>query len=179
MHRPTVRSPFGLSRRAALGRTGAVVAALGLGGRLGRAAAQEATPLPSPDGVAGELLGADLPTSVPQMELAVRRTTIAPGGGLPPHGHPGAIMFVVDAGTWGYTPLGGTIRVTRAAVDGTPTPIEEPPLGVELILTAGDALFAEGSHDEMRNAGEDDVVLLMAALTPVGEDFQTDGPPAP
>ena len=26
----------------------------------------------------------------------------------------------------------------------------------------------------MRNAGEDDVVLLIATLTPVGQDFQTD-----
>ena len=164
-----------VSRRAAVVGLGA----LGLGSRFGSAAAQEATPTPNPDGVSGEVLGVDLPTSVPPMELAVRRTTIAPGGGLPPHGHPGAIMFAVDAGTWGYTPLGGTIRVMRAAVDGTPTPVEEPPLGVELILTKGDALFAEGSHDEMRNAGEDDVVLLMSALTPVGEDFQTDGTPVP
>ncbi len=53
------------------------------------------------------------------MELVLRRTTIAPGGGLPPHSHPGSIVIVVDAGTWGYTPLGGTIQLTRAAVDGT------------------------------------------------------------
>jgi hypothetical protein len=44
MNRHPVLPPFGLSRRAALGRAGAVAAALGLGGRLGRAAAQEATP---------------------------------------------------------------------------------------------------------------------------------------
>jgi hypothetical protein len=83
-------------------------------------------------------------------------------------------MFAIDAGTFGYTPLGGIIQVMRATGDGTPTAVEEPPMGVELILTKGDALFAEASQDEMRNAGEDDVVLLMAALTPEGQDFQPD-----
>ena len=59
-------------------------------------------------------------------------------------------------------------------------------MGVELILTAGDALFVEGPQDEVRNAGEDDVVLLIAGLTPVGESFTTltgdmdmEGTPAP
>ena len=176
MNDTVARSASSITRRAVVGGASAIAVALGLGHRLGLggASAQASTPTPNPDGVAGEVLGAGLPTSAPGMELAVRRTTIAPGGGLPPHGHPGAIMFAVDAGTWGYTPLGGTVRVTRAAGDGTPTAAEEPPMGVELILTKGDALFAEGSQDEMRNAGEDDVVLLMAALTPVGQDFQTD-----
>ena len=181
MNDTVVRSASSITRRAVVGGAGAIAAAVGLGHRLGlnRASAQDATPTPNPDGVNGNVLGADLPTSVPGMELAIARTTIAPGGGLPPHGHPGAIMFAVDAGTWGYTPLGGTIRVMRATGDGTPTATEEPEIGVELILTKGDALFAEGSHDEMRNAGDDDVVLLLAALTPVGQDLQTEGPPTP
>ena len=44
----------------------------------------------------------------------------------------------------------------------------------------------EDPQDEIRNAGEDDVVLLIAALTPVGEPFttmlsdtDTEGTPAP
>lgn len=44
MKRSPVLSTSGLSRRAALGRVAAVGAALGLGSRLGRVAAQEATP---------------------------------------------------------------------------------------------------------------------------------------
>jgi len=168
MQRPTVRSPFGLSRRAALGRTGAVVAALGLGGRVGRAVAQDATRA-APNGV----LGLGQPTSAPGMELVLRRTTFAPGEGLAPHSHPGSIVIVVDTGTWGYTPLGGSVRLTRAAVGGTPTPAEEVPMGTEVILTAGDALFLEDPQDEIRNAGEDDVVLLIAALMPAGEPFTT------
>jgi redox-sensitive bicupin YhaK (pirin superfamily) len=107
------------------------------------------------------------------MELVLRRTTIAPGGGLPPHSHPGSIVLVVDAGTFGFTPLGGTTQLTRAAVDGTPAPAEEVSIGTEVILTKGDALFLEDPQDTIRNAGEDDVVLLLATLTPVGEDFTT------
>jgi hypothetical protein len=162
-----------LTRRA-LTRLGAGGLGLALAARGVAAAAQHATPTPNPDGVVGDVWGAGFPASAPEMELAVRRTTIAPGGGLPPHGHPGAIMFVVEAGTWGITPLEGTVQVTRAGGDGTPTPAEASEPGVELILTTGDALFAEAFRDEMRNAGEDEVVLLMAALTPVGQDFQTD-----
>ena len=76
--------------------------------------------------------------------------------------------------------------MTRAAVGGTPTPAESVEIGAELILTAGDALFVEDPQDEVRNAGEDDVVLLVAGLTPVGEAFTTlmgdmdmEGTPAP
>ncbi len=177
-----------MSRRDAVVRLGAGGLGLALAARGLSAAAQEATPPPLTEtvGVVGNILGAGQPTSTPGMELVLRRTTIAPGGGIPPHSHPGSIVIVVDAGTWGYTPLGGTIQLTRAAVAGTPTPAEEVPIGTEVILTKGDALFVEDPQDEIRNAGEDDVVLLIAALTPVGVPFQTmlgdtdmEGTPAP
>lgn len=162
-----------LDRRAFTGLgAGALLLAMAAGGFSARA--QEATPTPDPDGVAGNILGTGFPTSAPGMELALRRTIIAPGGGLPPHSHPGAITFVVDAGTWGITILEGTAQLTRAGGDGTPAAVEEVELGVELILTKGDSLFAEAFRDQMRNAGEDDVVLLMAALKSVDEEFQTD-----
>ena len=38
-------------------------------------------------------------------------------------------------------------------------------------LTAGDWLFVEDPRDAVRNAGGDDVVLLVAGLTRVGEPF--------
>jgi quercetin dioxygenase-like cupin family protein len=162
-----------LTRRAVT-RFGAGGLALALVARSFSAGAQDATPTPDPEGVVGDVLGSGLPSSASGMELAVRRTTIAPGGGLPPHSHPGAIAFAVDAGTWGITILEGTAQVTRAGGDATPAAAEEVEIGVELILTKGDSLFAEAFRDQMRNAGEDDVVLLMAALTSVDQDFQTD-----
>lgn len=167
------QSASSITRRTVIGGATAVALGLGLGSRFAVHAAQEASPTPDPEGVNGIVLATAFPTGAPEMELALRRTTIAPGGGLAAHSHPGAILFAVESGTWGITPLAGTIQLQRAAVADTPPPLEEPPLGVELILTAGDSLYTEGMEDEMRNAGDDDVVFVMAALTPVGEDFQT------
>lgn len=163
------------SRRTIICAATATTVALTFGRRLGVVAAQEATPAPKPVGVVGTLLGAGVPTSTPGMQLALFRTTIAPGGSLPPHSHPGPFVIAVDAGTWGYTPQQGSVKLTRAAVaGGTPAPAEEAPLGAELILTKGDFLFIEdASQDWMRNAGEDEVVLLISALFPVGQPFTT------
>ena len=173
MNQISTDSPSSPTRRAVMGGVSALAAALAFG-RIGSAAAQEATPTADPIGVDGSLLGAGVPTAVPGMELALLRTTMAPGDVLPPHIHPGPFVIAVDAGTWGYTPQTGKVMLTRAAGDGSFAPAEEAPLGVELILTKGDFLFLEdASQDWMRNAGEDEVVLLIAGLVPVGQDFGT------
>ena len=165
-------APTSPTRRAVIGGASALAVALAFSRRSGSAAAQEATPTSDPIGVDSRLIGAGVPTAVPDMELALLRTTIAPGGVLPPHIHPGPFVIAVDAGTWGYTPQKGSVKLTRAAAGGSPTPAEEATLGVELILTKGDFLFMEdASQDWMRNAGEDEVVLLIAGLVPVGQDF--------
>ena len=167
-------SPSSPTRRAVIGGASALAVALTFGQRISSAVAQEATPTSDPIGVDSTLIGAGVPTAVPDMELALLRTTIAPGGVLPPHIHPGPFVIAVDAGTWGYTPQTGSVKLTRAAGDGSSTPAEEAPLGVELILTKGDFLFIEdASQDWMRNAGEDEVVLFIAALNPAGQDFGT------
>lgn len=165
-------SPSRPTRRAVVGGASALAAALAFGRRIGGAAAQEATPPPDPIGVEGSDLGFGVPTAVPDMQLVLLRTTMAPGGVLPPHIHPGPFVIAVDAGTWGYTPQQGRVQLTRAAADGSFTPAEEAPLDAELILTKGDFLFLEdASQDWMRNAGEDEVVLLIAGLVPMGQDF--------
>ncbi len=176
MNDTAARSASSITRRAVVGGASAIAVALGLGHRLGLGAraAQEATPTSDPIGVDSVLIGAGMPTSVPGFELALLRTTMTPGGVLPPHIHPGPFVIAVDAGTWGYTPQKGSVKLTRAAAVGTSAPAEEAPLGVELILTKGDFLFLEdASQDWMRNAGEDEVVLLIAGLIPAGQDFGT------
>jgi len=162
-----------MTRRTALAGAGGLGVLLATYG-LSRVAAQEASPAPGGAvGITVELLGSGHPGPAPGLELSLRRTTLAPGGRLPAHSHPGALVIFVEAGTWGYIALGGTAQLTRAAVDGTPTPAEEMPIGTEVILTAGDWLFVEDPQDDIRNAGEDDVVLFVAGLAPIGEPFTT------
>ncbi|MBA2278752.1 MAG: hypothetical protein H0W06_13425, partial [Chloroflexia bacterium] len=118
-------------------------------------------------------MGAGQPASAPGLELTLRRTTLAPDGRLPAHSHPGALVIFVEVGAFGYTALGGTIELTRAAVAGTPTPPEPMPVGTEVILNPGDWIFVEDPEDDIRNAGQDDVVLRVAGLTRIGEPFTT------
>ncbi len=154
----------------------AAVALLGLllaGGLAVRAAAQDATPAAGPVGVAAELLGGGQPAAAPGHELTLRRITVAPGGGIPAHTHPGALVIHVESGTWHYTPLGGTARLTRAALAGTPAPAEDLAAGAEVVLAAGDTLYVEEPGDAFRNAGDEPVILLVAGLTRVGEPFTT------
>ena len=173
MNDDPTRSPSAVTRRTALAGVGAL--GLTLATRSLSVSAQEATPAApaGPVGVTAQLLGSGQPTPAPGLELTLRRITIAPGGLIPAHSHPGALVIVVEAGTWGYTALGGTTQLTRAAVAGTPTPAEAMPIGTEVILTAGDWLYVEDPQDDIRNAGQDDVVLLVAGLTRVGEPFTT------
>ena len=162
------------SRRTVLRGAGGLGLAAFFAARWAPAAAQDTTPAPAgPVGVTVQVLGTGLPAASPGLALTLRRLTIAPGGRLPAHSHPGALVIFVEAGTWGYTVLGGVAQLTRAAVGGTPTPAEEMPVGAEVILTAGDWIYVEDPQDDFRNAGEEDVVLVSANLAPIGEPFTT------
>ena len=136
-----------------------------------RVTAQDATPTAGPVGVTAQLLGSGQPADAPGPELSLRRITIEPGGGISAHTHPGALVIYVESGTWGYTTLGGVAQLTRAATNGTPSPAEDMPVGEEVLLSAGDWLFVEDPADEIRNTGDEPVVLLIAGLTRVGEPF--------
>ncbi len=167
-------SPFRQSRRAVMGGASALAATLAFGHRLKNAAAQVATPTSDPTGLDSRLVGSGVLTSAPGTELLLLRTTMAPGGVLPPHVHQGPFVIAVEAGTWGYTPQKGSVKLTRIAADGSFSPAEEAQLDVELILNKGDFLYIEdSSQDWMRNVGEDELVLFIAALNPAGQDFGT------
>lgn len=135
--------------------------------------AQEATPAAGPVGVTAALLGNGQTSLVPGYELSLRRITIAPGGNIPAHTHPGALIIYLESGTWGYIPLAGVAQLTRAAVNGTPSPTEEMVVGSETVLNPGDWIYVEDPADDIRNAGDDPVVLWVAGLTRVGEPFTT------
>ena len=167
-----------VSRRDVAVRLGAggLAALLLASGRRSVGAAQDATPAATPTGpvgVSAQPMGSGQPAAAPGLELTLRRITIAPGGRIPAHIHPGALVIFVEAGSFGYTTLGGTVQLTRAAVGGTPSPAEAVSLGAEVVLSPGDWVFVEDPQDDARNAGDDDVVVLIAGLTRVGEPFTT------
>jgi hypothetical protein len=171
-------APFlsnGVSRRAALRLGSGGLTALLVTTKARRASArQDATPAPtSATGVTIQPMGSGQPASTPDLELTLRRFTLAPDGRVPPHSHPGALVIFVEAGTFAYTALGGTAELTRSVDAGTPAPAEAMPTGTEVLLNPGDWLYVEDPEDDVRNAGEDDVVLLIAGLTQVGEPFTT------
>ena len=87
-------------------------------------AATPATSSPAPATVA--LYGGGGPVSAPGLELTLRRVTLPPGTIIPPHTHPGAFVLHVESGMFGFTPLAGKDRVTRAAAAGaSPAPPED------------------------------------------------------
>src|SRR5688500_17959511 len=82
-----------LARRSALrGIAGVGLAAI-FATRWESAAAQDATPPPTGAvGVSMQAMGSGQPASAPGLELTLRRTTLAVGGRLPAHSHPGALV---------------------------------------------------------------------------------------
>ena len=96
--------------------------------------------------------------------------TIAPGGFIGAHGHPGAQIWYVESGAFSTTMLEGTMRVTRAAKGGTPGPAEPLAAGAEATLAAGDAAFfdADVVHT-VRHAGDRPTVVLIPALFATGQ----------
>ncbi len=144
--------------------------------------AQGATPAAASVGVKTDVLGSGQPDAAPGQALSGRRNTFAPGGFVPPHMHPGALVLHVESGELTYTVIEGTVRVQRAATAGTPGPTEELGPGQETVLRAGDWLFEQGVVHSARNDTSDPTVVLVMALTAAGEPFTVFhemGTPAP
>ena len=163
MHRPAVLSTLGWSRRAVLGRTGAVMAALGLGARIGRTSAQDATPAAEPP-----------PLPTPSANVTVfaegldnpRGLKFGPDGGL----------YVAEGGQGGTTategqceqvvpPVGPYTGGTNARistldgdgqrttlVDGLPSTQTAPTLG-SLVSGVADVAFVDGTLYYLLAAG--------------------------
>jgi hypothetical protein len=111
---------------------------VGAGRILSGAVAQEASPATSAAPPAAvEILDTGPPLAAPDMVLNFARLTVAPGGYLAAHGHPGAQIWYVDAGTITTAVQAGTIRLNRAASGGTPTLAEQVGPSAEVSLTAG------------------------------------------
>ena len=151
-----------------------------------RTAAQEATPAAGPNltvgqlaplgerfealpGVEFEFISEGQPAAAPGQSLIVYRV-IFHGGAAPSHIHPGTTSGTVESGTFTWTLLAGTVRVTRPGA--APEQVTEP--GTELILEPGASLFYD--DDVVHTAGsvgDEPASVLVAALFEVGQPFLT------
>lgn len=170
-----------MGRLAALGFALALAVAVLLGGTAGLRSAQEGTPV-VPAGVTDESLASG-EVNLGEAEgcqggcrrLDLRRYTLAPGESVPAQIVSESAAIYVDAGKIVLTAREGAIRLSRAQITGAATPVATPeaglpaeetlPIGTEVLLTAGDALFhAQDAAYEFSNAGETPAVVIVAFL---------------
>jgi len=143
----------------------ALVLGVGLGGlRAAPATPVAASPAASP-AVVREVLGTGLPPAAPGQALQLVRFTIAPGTTLPVHTHPGMQVAWLASGTLRYTVVRGQVRITRAAVAGTPGAVETLRSGQTTTFHAGDSwVEPPGMVHFARNDGPAPVVIWVASL---------------
>lgn len=117
-------------------------------------------------GVTIEALGSSETTLPDGRVLVFLRITMDPGASIPAHSHPGDVVVVVDGGafTTEFTQGRGTLarygQDAQAIVPGTAH-----------VLTPGDSLaYGGASAHTMVNAGDEPVVLLVAALLDPSQD---------
>ncbi len=180
-----------MGRLAVLGFALALVVVTLFGGAPGLRSAQEGTPAANPvdgdfGGVRDEtLVSGDVePRDVEGCQggcrrLDLKRYTLAPGESIPNQIFSESAAIYVDAGTIALTALEGEIRLTRAQLAAAGSPVATPvatsdadlaagellPIGTEVRLNAGDALFHGGDAAyEFRNDGDTPAVVLVAFL---------------
>lgn len=114
-------------------------------------------------GTAIEVLSSGAPADTGGRMLHLMRITMEPGTVIPAHHHPGPVSLSVAGGSFGTAFVAGTGQVTRATADSGASPITLAP-GDDITMEAGDHLFYDGAVHTMRNDGNGELVLLVAAL---------------
>ena len=89
----------------------------------------------------------------------------APGGMVPAHMHPGALVLHVESEEMTYTVIEGTVQIQGPATAGTSGPTKRLGPGQETVLRAGDWLFEQGVVHSARDATTGETVVLVASLT--------------
>jgi quercetin dioxygenase-like cupin family protein len=143
-------------------------------------AAQPATPAIASVGVSGGAVGSGEPEAAPGQLLSLRRGVFEPGGIVPLHHHPGALVIYVESGTLTYSVHEGEAVLTRAAAEGTPAATERIGPGIAVQLRPGDVVYEEGVAHVTENLGDEPAVIWIAALTATDEPLtQFHATPAP
>jgi quercetin dioxygenase-like cupin family protein len=156
------------------------VLGLVVGGVLNAGAAPPAAPAIESVGVSGGAVGSGEPGAAPGQLLSLRRGVFEPGGIVPLHHHPGALVIYVESGTLTYSVHDGEAVLTRAAAEGTPAPNERIGPGTAAQLRPGDVVYEEGVVHVTENLGDEPAVIWIAALTATDEPLtQFHATPAP
>lgn len=134
-------------------------------------AAQDATPAGEAAPITVETLGSTPSMDAPGMSLLLLRFTIAPGGVVPTHVHPGQLIVTVESGMLAYTVLSGEGEVVRAG-SGTPTATEVIAPGTEVMLGPGEWFIEHpAAVHTAHNPGDEPTVLLVTGLVATDEPF--------
>lgn len=114
------------------------------------------------------------PAGAPGRTLGLARVTVAPGGALALHRHPGTQTAYIQQGTLTYTVVrGGVVRVQRGNPESDPELVRTIRPGQTARLTAGLWIVERpGTIHRAANLGDERIVLYIASL------FRTGAPPA-
>ncbi|MEA2514576.1 MAG: hypothetical protein QOJ59_4063 [Thermomicrobiales bacterium] len=120
-------------------------------------------------GATRELLVTAKPIAAPGKLLELQRVTIAPHFRLPVHTHPGIQAAWISSGTLHYTIIHGEALVTRAPVNGTPSPTETFTDGSETDLHPGDSVVeTEGLIHYAENQTDEPIEIFISSLLTEG-----------
>ncbi|MBA3450914.1 MAG: cupin domain-containing protein [Chloroflexia bacterium] len=131
--------------------------------------AHQATPAIGSVGVSGGAVGSGEPDGAPGFMLSLRRGVFEPGGVVPLHHHPGALVIYVESGELTYTVSEGEAMLTRAAQAGTPAPTERIGPGDAVLLLPGDTIYEEGVVHVTENQGDEPATIWIASLSAVDQ----------
>ena len=136
-----------------------------------RVAAQDATSTEGAPPITVETLGSAPSIDVAGMMQLLLQFTIAPGGVVPPHVHPGQLIVMVESGTLALTVLGGEGEVLRGGV-ATPTASEVVSPGAESMFGPGQWWVEDPTavHTAV-NTGDEPAVVLVSGLVAADEPF--------
>lgn len=113
-----------------------------------------------------EVMASGFPENADGQVLQLLRTVVPAGVVLPMHTHPGMQVAWIESGVLNYTVVeGGSVPITRKAVEGSPEPAEMLGPGETTDLFPGDTVAElDGVVHFGQNLGNVDVVIWSAVL---------------
>jgi quercetin dioxygenase-like cupin family protein len=148
----------------------AVLAAAALGGA---ATVLAITPVGPPPVVRTALAEAPNPAGAPGKTLGLSRVTVAPGGALPLHRHPGTQTAYIARGELTYTVVTGQVIVRRGNPETDARVVRTITSGQTAVIRAGSWIVERpGTIHRAANRGGQQIVIWLATL------FRTGAPSA-